>query len=338
MTRVGKTLYLFNDESCIHNEEDALVIRTKEKSHKFPYGNIDSIVIFGDTSLTTPVIYQCLDHGIVIHGISTYGNYRGCFQGVPTGNVVLRKKQFDMIGTNKEVQYVKNEIAGKIQNSIWFLSYQGHHNSNKEQIDIAIAKLRSYKRDLKTYNNLDEIRLLEARAASEYFSTFDYLIKSDDVNMTFLRRSKRPPLNNVNVLLSFFYTMLNALCCSALVAKGLDPECGYLHVLRSGRDSLACDLMEEFRSCIVDRFVITLINRKEVSSSDFEHNVDGIRLTDEARHALMGKWDVYLSNTKVVHKYCNQQFSLRVLIYEQAQFLAQFIRGDIEEYPPFLMS
>lgn len=338
MTKVGKTIYLFNDEGCIHAKEEALVVKTKEKEHKFPYGSVASIVIFGDTSLTTPVIYQCISHNIVIHCISTYGNYRGCFQGMPTGNVVLRKKQFDMIGTDREVHYAKNEIAGKIQNSIWFLSYQAHHNLNKEQIDLSIARLRSYKKDLKMYDDLDDIRLLEARSASEYFSTFDYLIKLDDENMSFIRRSKRPPLNNVNVLLSFFYTMLNALCYSALVTKGLDPECGYLHVLRSGRNSLACDLMEEFRSCTVDHFVITLINRKEVSSSDFEHNVDGIKLANDACCTLIRKWDDYLDNTKVLHKYYNQKFSLRILIYEQAHLLAQFIRGDIEEYPPFLMS
>lgn len=243
-----------------------------------------------------------------------------------------------MIDTDKAIGYVKNEIAGKIQNCSWFLSYQAHHSNNKEQIRSSVEKLRSYKKELKSYNDINEIRLLEARAASEYFSTFDYLIKSDDLNMLFDKRSKRPPLNNVNTLLSFFYTFLNMLCCSALISNGLDPECGYLHILRSGRNSLACDLMEEFRSCIVDRFVITMINRKEIISSDFEHNVDGIKITEDAKHTLVPKWDSYLDNTKVFHKFYNQEFTLRILVYEQARLLAQYIRGDIEKYTPFLMS
>lgn len=136
---------------------------------------------------------------------------------------------------------------------------------------------------------------------------------------------------------SFFYTFATNFCCSALLYRDLDSECGYLHTLRSGRNSLACDLVEEFRACMVDRFVITIVNRQEVLSSDFESNTDGIKLTDNVRKKLLQKWEHYLDNTFVQHKPHDKKLSLQVLFYEQAQLLAQYIGGDIDCYPPFLM-
>lgn len=282
-------------------------------------------------------MYQCSKHHILISYISSYGTYYGSFIGSETGNVLLRKKQFDMIGSDAAVDYVRNLIGAKLYNSVWLLSYFGHHNDNKDAIRTVIARLRFNIDKLRDMTDIDDMRILEANSASEYFSVFDLLLKTDDINMSFNKRTKRPPLNNTNALLSFLYTIATNFCCSALLCRGLDPECGYLHTLRSGRNSLACDLIEEFRACIIDRFVISIINRKEIVSTDFEHGNDGIRLIDTARKKLLQKWEIYLDSTFVQHRLYDKKLSLRVLFYEQAQLLAQYIRGDISKYPPFLM-
>lgn len=338
MTSVGKTVYLLTEGTYIHCENDTITFEMKDgRKQKLAYHVISEIIVFYNTTLSSYVMYQCSKHNIVVSYISVYGNYYGSFVGGFSGNVLLRKLQFDTIDTDKATDYVRNLIGSKLYNSVWLLSYFGHHNDNKDAIYQSVDRLREDIKILKTMNSVADIRLLEANAASEYFSVFDLLLKTDDDLMKFERRTRRPPLNNINALLSFFYTFATNISCSALICRGLDPECGYLHTLRSGRNSLACDLVEEFRSCIVDRFVITIVNRKEVLSSDFVHDNDGIKLSDEARRRLLQKWENYLDTTFVQHRLYDKKLSLKILFYEQAQLLAQYIRGDIDSYPPFLM-
>lgn len=337
MQVVRKTIYLLTEGTYIHCENDTITFEMKNGTkQKLAYHVIDSIIIFYNTTLSSYVMYECSKHQIVISYISAYGRYLGSFIGEISGNVLLRKKQFDMIDDIKSVDLVRNILGAKIHNSIWTLQYFGHHNENREYIKEISDELRDYINDLKDMKNIDDMRLLEAKAASRYFSVFDLLLKSG-CDMIFDKRTKRPPLNKINALLSYLYSMMTNVCCSALMSRGLDSECGYLHTLRSGRNSLACDLVEEFRSCVVDRFVITVVNRKEIVSEDFEENVHGIRLTDDGRRKLLQKWDNYLMTTEVSHKLYDKKLSLKLLSYEQAQLLAQYIRGDISEYPPFLM-
>ena len=338
MITVGKTIYLLSEGIYVHCDDDTVTFEMKNGTKQsLAYHVISEIIIFYNTTLSSYIMYKCSEHKIIIHYISRNGYYMGCFSGRVTGNVLLTKKQFDMINSDKSVDYVRNLICCKIRNSIWVLNYFGHHSVDKDNIKIIVDRMRDYIVSLKKLDNIDDIRILEANAASAYFSAFDYLLKTDDSDMIFGSRSKRPALNNVNALLSFFYTFATSICTSALLCAGLNSECGYLHTLRSGRHSLACDLVEEFRACIVDRFVITIINRKEVVSSDFCHDPSGIRLTEDGRKKLLQKWEKYLDTTSVVHLLYNKNISLRVLFYEQAQFLAQYIRGDIDEYPAFLM-
>lgn len=338
MHNIGKTVYLLTEGTYIHCEDDAITFEMSDgRKQKLAYHVISEIIIFYNTTLSSYVMYQCSKHQIIVSYVSVYGNYRGSFIGGFTGNVLLRKKQFDMVDTDRAADYVRNLIGAKLYNSIWTLSYFGHHNDNKDAIKLVIDRLRKDIDALKTMTDITDMRLLEANAAADYFSVFDLLLKTDDEDMKFEKRSRRPPLNNTNALLSFFYTLAMNISGSALLCRGLDSECGYLHTLRSGRNSLACDLVEEFRACIVDRFVITVINRKEVVPSDFEHNNDGIRLTKDARKKLLQKWEQYLDTTFVQHRLYDKKLSLKTLFYEQAQLLAQYIREDISEYPPFLM-
>ena len=338
MITVGKTNYLLSEGTYIHCDDDTIMFELKNGiKQSLAYHVISEIIIFYNTTLSSYVMYKCSINKIIIHYISHYGSYIGCFQGTLTGNVLLAKRQFDMINTDRETVYVKNLLCAKIRNSIWLLNYFGHHSSNKDKIKIVVNRMKEQIFTLRNMTDINDMRIVEANTASMYFSVFDYLLKTDDSDMLFVNRSRRPPLNNTNALLSFFYTFATTICTSALLCAGLNSECGYLHTLRSGRHSLACDLVEEFRSCIVDRFVITIINRKEVVSSDFCHSNDGIRLTDDARKKLLQKWEHYLDTTNIVHPLYGKTISVRILFYEQARFLAQYIRGDIDEYPAFFM-
>lgn len=339
MITIGKTVYCLTDGTYIHCDNDSIVFELSSgMKQKLAYHVISEIIIFHTTTLSTYVMDKCGQHNIIVHYISNYGYYKGSYFGRYSSNVILRKCQFDMISDNqKSLLYVRNLLCAKIKNSMWTLRYFGHHAADSEAIKITIGRLKSYIDKLKSTDCIDDLRILEANAASEYFSVFDDLLKVCDNDMQFERRSRRPPLNNINALLSFFYTLATSISDSALMCRGLDSECGYLHTLRSGRHSLACDFVEEFRSCIVDRFVITIVNRKEVVASDFVHDNDGIYLTDEAKRKLLQKWDNYLDTTFVVHPLYDKKLSLRLLFYEQAQYLAQYIRGDICDYPAFLM-
>lgn len=337
MYQIGKTLFVISCKVYLYCDNACVIVRTEDDiKYRFGYSMLSQIVLFyEDTVLSAYVMNRCAEHKITIHYVSKYGRYLGSFLGYKNGNVMLRRCQFLMIGTEKSVGYVRNLVAGKIRNSMWFLQYFGHHSSYLVEIEKARVSLKNLLLSLKGLDRIDDIRLVEMNAARVYFSVFDYLIKVTDPLMKFENRSKHPPLNYFNALLSFFYTMLLTLCESALVVRGLDVECGYLHTLRSGRASLACDLMEEFRACIVDRFVLTIVNRGEVKASDFEYDNGCIRLSETARKKLLMKWDSFLNKTVVRHKLYGKDVSYKILVYEQAQYLAQYIRGDMLEYPPF---
>lgn len=339
MYHIGKTLFLISEKSYLYCDDATILIQMANGAkHRLGYDTLSQIVIFYEnTTLSAYVMNRCAEHKISIHYVSVYGRYLGSFMSYKVGNVCLRKLQFDMIGTEKSVMYVRNVIAAKCKNSIWLLQYFGHHSVNKAKIDVVVGQIRNQMRMLKTLQTIDDIRLLEMNVARLYFSLFDDLIKINDERLFFDKRTQHPPLNCFNALLSFFYTMLTTLCESALLVRGLDSECGYLHTLRSGRCSLACDLIEEFRACIVDRFVLTIVNRKEVCFDDFINDNGRILLTDNARKNLLVKWDNYLNHTVVKHQLYGKDVSFKMLVYEQAQFLAQYIRGDIMEYPPFYM-
>lgn len=337
MWSVGRTIYLVSEGSYVRCNDVTITVDMKDgSSHSVGYDAISQIVIFYDaTTLSAYVMRCCAEHLITIHYISCYGKYIGSFMGDKTGNVLLRRLQFQMIGSSKSLELVRNLLCAKFRNAAWLLKYFGYHNTQKNKIDNVVDSIRVCTKSLKLLQSIDDMRVLEAQVAKLYYSCFDDLLKVED--FCFEKRSQRPPLNEMNALLSFFYTMCTTICDSALLVKGLDAECGYLHTLRSGRKSLACDLVEEFRACIVDRFVISIINRKEVVLSDFLNENGKIRLNDDKRKILLQKWTEYLNHTMVKHRLYDKEISLKILMYEQAQLLAQYVRGDIDAYPAFFM-
>lgn len=206
--------------------------------------------------------------------------------------------------------------------------------NKKSHLIDAINKIDSNIKLLKDLDNIDSIRGLEGAVATIYFNVFDDMLKTDNEKMFFIKRSKRPPENNCNALLSLFYTLLTLNITSALEVYGLDSSLGYMHTLRPGRASLSLDLIEELRSPIVDKFVINLINLKQISDKDFENKEEGIKLKENSLKKVLNLWEQYKEN-EVYYSLYKTKVKIKNIPYLQAQLLAQTIRGDIKQYPPF---
>ena len=337
MRKIGNVLYLIDDSQL--NVESGAILLTKSdgSKSKFPSSLIESIVIFGNTTISSQVIRFCSQNNISLSYVSMYGKLYGTFHGEFNRCVLLRKKQYDMYNTEKAFNISKNIMLAKFLNSKNILLQSAKDATNNEIKNSLIDnanKISSLKNNLTNCTEDSELMGIEGLVAQIYFSSFDYMIKSRNENMKFIERSKRPPLNYCNAMLSFFYTLFTNDIASALETQGLDAYLGYNHKLHSGRQSLSLDILEEFRESIIDKFVITLINRNQINENDFENKEQGIRFTDDGRKKILKLWEDY-KNTTIEHKLLKINIEIKLLPYVQSQFIAQYIRGDIEQYPPF---
>lgn len=338
MRQINKILYILNDNTYLHCQVDAIVIEVNnEEKLRVPTNLIEQIIIFGNTTISSALLKLCNNNNITISYISVYDNFLGRFYGKTNGNIFLRKKQYDLLDTVDSINIARNIILGKVINSKNVLitaSRDLTDNIRKNNILNSIDKIEKSSNDLKYVDNIDSIRGIEGNIASIYFGTFDNMLKIDDELMLFEKRSKRPPENNCNALLSLLYTLFTTTITSALESFGLDSSCGYMHTLKSGRASLSLDLIEEFRAPIVDKFVITIINKKQITSKDFENKNEGITLKERSLKKVLNLWKDY-KETEINHPLYDQKIKIKMIPYIQAQLLAQTIRGDIEQYPPF---
>ena len=333
MIQVGKTLYIMNDNTYIHCEHDAVVVDINDNKQKIPVSLIQQIIIFGNTTISNYLIKQCSEQDISIFYVSDYGKYYGRVQGMIKGNIFLRQKQYKIYDDLPvRLGIVKNIVLGKGINQRAVLS---KHKDNSEAVQKAIDNISELLGKIPESGSIESLRGIEGNIASEYFAVFDDMLNVTDQDMMFIKRSKHPPENNCNALLSFFYTMLNLDCISGLECFGLDPYMGYLHTLRSGRESLASDLIEEFRAPFVDQLIIDWINNKAVVSSDFTNESNVIKLKDDVRKKLLKLWEDEKAK-EIYFPLYEQMVPKKVVPYLQAQLLSQHIRGDIPEYPPYI--
>lgn len=336
MRQINKTIYVLNDDYYIHCENEALVFRKKnEEICRIPSLGIEQIIIFGNTTVSSYLIGYCCKHNILLSYVTKYGNYQGSFYGEMNGNVLLRKKQYSLFNTDQERQIAKNIVLGKAINSRHTLlrAAKNAKEEEKSAINIACDKIRELIEKVIMADSISSIRGLEGVIADIYFAQFDKMIKTNDSTMLFVKRSRKPPLNNCNAALSLLYTLATLNCVSAIECAGLDSEFGFLHALRSGRHSLACDLVEEFRSCMVDRYVIKMINLRKITSNDFENDGSGIRFKEKKLNEFLNEWEDYKSQ-ELEHPLYKKKIQIKAIPYIQAQLLAENIRGDISEYPP----
>jgi CRISPR-associated protein Cas1 len=338
MKVVNKVLYILDDKTFLNIDCDTIVIRQEEKEKvRIPIKLIEQIIIFGNTTITSPMLKECNENNISISYVSIYGNFYGRFYEKTNGNIILRKKQYEMYETEKALNLVRNIILGKIINSrnvLLRISRDMTDLDKKDKIIKSCNKIESQISILKISSSIENIRGIEAVVAQIYFQTIDICLKNIEDDMFFEKRTKRPPENNFNALLSLLYTMLSLNVSSALESFGLDSALGYMHLIHPGRASLALDLMEEFRAPIVDKFVITLVNRKQITSNDFEKKEQGICLKEKSLKKVLKLWEEH-KEEEILHPLYNEKIKIKNIPYIQAQLIAQYIREDIKEYPPF---
>jgi CRISPR-associated protein Cas1 len=337
MIHIKKTLYILNDNTYINCDHDAFVVSVHgEEKQKVPVSIVQQILIFGNTTVSAYFIQYCSEHGILVSYISPTGEYYGGLRGKAVGNVLLRQKQYRLYDSPGKVDLARNIVLGKGLNQRGLLlryadRYAGEAYVLKDAADSISGQLQA----LRMAESVDSIRGIEGKISACYFKVFDRMILSDETEMQFVERSRRPPLNYCNALLSYLYTMTTVSCVSALECFGLDSYMGYLHELHPGRESLACDLVEEFRAPLVDQFVLNIINKKQIQPKDFEREKESIRLSKDGRTKLFQLWEAYKTE-KVYFSLYDKEVPKGLLPYLQAQLLSQYIRGDLQEYPPYV--
>ncbi|KYK93033.1 CRISPR-associated protein Cas1, partial [Aggregatibacter actinomycetemcomitans serotype d str. SA3733] len=263
------------------------------------------------------------------------GRFLGRLQGRQSGNVLLRRAQY-RVSEQNPVPIARNIIAAKIQASKRVLQRQIRNYGENAQLQSAVDSLNVSLRQLAQAENLDEVRGIEGDAAARYFGVFNLLIR-ENTGFHFGGRNRRPPRDGVNALLSFLYSVLGKDISGALQGVGLDPQVGFLHADRPGRDSLAQDILEEFRAWWVDRMVLSMINRLQIKPADFINEAGGaVTLKSEARKLLFQALQAK-KQEKIVHPFLGEEVEIGLLPYIQAMLLSRHLRRDLAEYPPFLM-
>ena len=321
-------------------EGEISIIRLEEEIlFRVPSHNIEAIVYFGYPGASPSVLGLCAEKGITVSFLTPNGRFLARVEGPQTGNVLLRRKQYRMADEENNIPVLaKYFIAAKIMNSRAVLQRgrRDHPDKVGDNIERSIALLASSVKKVFDSKSLDDIRGLEGDAAQRYFAEIDHLILEQKQDFFMNTRSRRPPLDSVNALLSFFYTLLVHECRSALESVGLDPAVGFLHRDRPGRPSLALDLMEELRPYLGDRIVLSLINRKQISKNDFITKENGaVYVLPETRKMLLTAWQKR-KQEEIIHPYLGEKIPIGLLPYTQALLLARFLRGDLDAYPAFI--
>jgi CRISPR-associated protein Cas1 len=260
--------------------------------------------------------------------------------GETQGNVFLRRTQYRVADDEEQsLKIARNMLIGKIYNSRWVLDRAVRDHAQRldtGRFEKAIRLLANATKSLLAAKNHGQLMGIEGEAASQYFAVFDDLILQDKENFYFHNRSRRPPMDNVNALLSFIYTLLASDTAAAASVVGLDPFVGFLHKDRPGRRSFALDLMEELRAPLADRFVLTLINTRQINSEGFERRENGaVYLKDKARKTVLSAWQAR-KQEMIVHPFLKEKIEWGIVPHAQTLLLARFLRGDLEAYPPFM--
>lgn len=341
MKKLLNALYITTPERWLSLDgENVVISEGGDTIGRVPLHNLESIHSFGGVGATPALMGKCAEYGIGLNFLSRSGKFLCSVIGETTGNVILRREQYRIADDEeRSLDIAKKMIVGKIFNSRYSAERTLRDHSlriDAEKFERVSSFLLNSARKCDTVLSKDELRGIEGEAASVYFGIFDEMILQQKNDFVFTTRSKRPPLDRVNALLSFSYTMMTSMCTSALYAAGLDPFVGFMHTDRPGRRSLALDLLEEFRSVICDRFVLSQINKKQVSAGDFDQREDGaVLLNENGKKIFLSAWQRY-KQEEITHPFIREKVQRGLLPYVQAQLLARYIRGDLDCYPVFL--
>jgi len=341
MKKLLNTLFVTTQGAYLSKKGDTVVVNhEKETKLRVPIHNLGSIVCFGNVSCSPFLMALCGERNVTLSFLTERGRFLARVQGPVSGNVLLRKEQYRRSDdTVASAPIARSVVTAKLANSRIVLQ-RAQRDRAELQDNPAVAKaiddLWESIQAVKDESDLDRIRGIEGSAANTYFGVFDLLISANKEQFFFKQRSRRPPLDNMNALLSFLYTLLVHDVRSALEAVGLDPAVGFLHRDRPGRPSLALDLMEEFRAYLADRLALSLVNRQQVRPEGFLKTESGaVAMDDETRKAVLVAWQKR-KQEEITHLFLQEKVSLGLLPHVQAQLLARHLRGDLDGYPPFL--
>lgn len=341
MKKLQNTLYVTSQDSYLALDgENVVILEGDRELGRLPLHNLEGIVSFGYRGASPALMGACAKRDVSLCFLTPQGNFLGRITGKVRGNVLLRKTQYAVSENEQQsLSIAKNCMVGKVYNARWVLerAIRDHGMQiDAERVKRASDFLNQSLTEIRDCTDKERLRGLEGEAARVYFGVFDELILQQKKDFSFQGRNKRPPRDAVNALLSFTYTLLANSTASALEVTGLDPYVGFMHTDRPGRISLALDIMEELRSALADRFVLTLINKKMVSGKDFEKKENqAVLLKESARKLILVEWQKKKKEV-ITHPFLKEKVEWGMVPFVQGMLLARHLRGDLEEYPPFL--
>ncbi|MDD2649306.1 MAG: type I-C CRISPR-associated endonuclease Cas1c [Eubacteriales bacterium] len=341
MKRLLNTLYVTTSDAYLRLDGGAVIIETKDEMiARVPLLNLESIVCMGYKGVSPGLMGECAEKGIDLCFLTPHGRFLARVNGAVHGNVLLRVTQHEWAKDSaRSASIARLMLIAKIFNGRWCLerTLRDHAERVSEaEFRLAIADMKLRIAQLSETQDIDTMRGIEGLAAKAYFSVFEQMVLREEKAFRFDGRNRRPPLDRVNALLSFAYTLLGHEIAAALETVGLDPYVGFMHQLRPGRASLALDMLEELRAPVADRFVISLINLGVIGPNDFLRKENGaFYLKDDARKTFLGAWQKHKSE-QLTHPFLKEKIPWGLVPYVQAMLLARYMRGDLDGYPPFM--
>jgi CRISPR-associated protein Cas1 len=341
MKHLLNTLYVTTPGAYLSKEGETVVARLEQETKlQVPAVALEGIVCIGGVGFSPPLMELCADRGVTISFLAENGRFLSRVVGPVSGNILLRKEQYRRADDPLKSSTIAIAfLIGKIANcrSVLLRAVRdGAEGSKAEALSKCADNLKDILQRIRRESDIESIRGKEGQAGYAYFSVFDNLIVAQKESFAFRERSRRPPMDNVNALLSFVYTLLAHDCVGACESVGLDPQAGFLHADRPGRPSLALDLMEEFRPFIADRLVLTLINRLQVKPEGFKKTETGaVTMTPETKREVLKAYQER-KREELEHPFLEEKAAVGLLPYIQARLLARYLRGDLDGYPPFV--
>ena len=343
MKQLLNTLYVQTQGSYLHLDHDTLKLELGEERRPFqmPLHHLGSIAVFGNVLVSPFLIHRCAEDGRNIVWFSRGGRFKGRLSGPTSGNVMLRLAQHRAANaTDAATAIARSLVAGKMQNARSVLLRAARENENglhAAGLRDAASLHAQLVRRLPSLNHIDHIRGAEGDAARTYFSVFGKMVRNSEPAFQMQGRSRRPPQDRVNAMLSFVYAVLVNECAAACEGVGLDPQIGFLHSVRPGRPSLALDLMEELRAPLADRLVLTLINRKQVKAKQFIERPGGaVEMSDDVRRTVLEAYQ-RRKQEEIRHSVLERNVPFGLVPHAQARLLARHLRGDMPDYAPFII-
>ena len=341
MKKLLNTLYVTSENSYLSlNGENIVIYEGETEKGRVPLHNLEGIVSFGYRGTSPALMGACAQRNISLCYVTPQGKFLARVSGKIKGNVLLREQQYTSSKDSQtSLEIAKNCITGKVYNARWVLerAIRDHGMQiDAERVKNASVYLKNSLEWIRNSSSMEQLRGYEGEAASVYFGVFDELILQQKKDFSFTGRNKRPPLDPMNAMLSFVYTLLTNTITSALETVGLDPYVGYMHTDRPGRTSLSLDLIEELRAVLADRFVLSLVNKKIVTAKNFTCKENGaVLMDDDARKRLLTEWQNKKKEV-ITHPYLKEKVEWGMVPYVQAMLLARYLRGDLDGYPVFL--